>query len=130
MNVGLRPRLKARPSLYDLVQHRGIDHLSSNAGSSNESFAELPPLPTSPFPSTSLKSPTGTTPPLLTPEPTKSSPNMPPKKDVSKDEDGEEQYGMLPSSKPASSKLTITAQVPFTPSQGMLLSQIPLVSLY
>merc|ERR1711939_265290 len=28
MNVGFRPRLKARPSLYDLIRTRNIDSLS------------------------------------------------------------------------------------------------------
>ena len=88
MNVGFRPRLRARPSLYDLVRNRSIEQLSLHPR--NSYLDELPPLPSSPFP----------TPP---PTPLKAQEiefvvapaKMPPKKAAARDEDGEEQYGML-----------------------------------
>jgi len=93
MNVGLRPRLKARPSLYDLVRNRNIDQLSVQPLRSfvQELPAELPPLPLSPSKTYS----TPPTPVLPThPEPAEEPAKMAPKKKVAKDADGEEQYGM------------------------------------
>lgn len=93
MNIGLRPRLKARPSLYDLVHNRSIDQLSVQPQQSffEELPAELPPLPLSP---TRILS-NLPTPVLLTPtEPAEEPAKMAPKKEVARDADGEEQYGM------------------------------------
>ena len=93
MNIGLRPRLKARPSLYDLVRNRSIDKLSIQPQQSffEELPAELPPLPSSP---TNIISNPPT--PVLAPhpEPAEEPPKMAPKKEVARDADGEEQYGM------------------------------------
>src|SRR4051794_20044654 len=98
MNVGFRPRLKARPSLYDLVRDHNI---SPSSRSQSNSFSqelppELPALPPSPF---SSPPPTPTTAVLnkseleIQPfEPVKMAPK---KKEVARDEDGEEQYGKL-----------------------------------
>ncbi|KID98539.1 vacuolar ATP synthase catalytic subunit A, partial [Metarhizium majus ARSEF 297] len=47
MQPGLRPRLKARPSLLDLVRHRS-NPLSSRPGTSDSSSAVELPLPASP----------------------------------------------------------------------------------
>ncbi|EFY91800.1 vacuolar ATP synthase catalytic subunit A [Metarhizium acridum CQMa 102] len=47
MQPGLRPRLKARPSLLDLVRHRS-NSLSSRPGTSDSSSAVELPLPASP----------------------------------------------------------------------------------
>ena len=48
--LGLRPRLKTRPSLLDLIAKRDIDHLSSKAPVSKEQkpTAGEVPLPESP----------------------------------------------------------------------------------
>lgn len=95
MNIGFRPRLKARPSLYDLIRNRNIEDLSVRRRPSfAEELPELPPLPPSP-------SPTRSPPPTLRtysslqqqieyPEVV----TMPPKKAAIKDDDNE-QYGML-----------------------------------
>jgi hypothetical protein len=93
MNVGLRPRLKARPSLYDLVRNRSIDQLSVQPLRSyfEELPAELPPLPLSPEKDLS----TPPTPVLSNhQEPAEEPGKMAPKKEVARDADGEEQYGM------------------------------------
>lgn len=93
MNVGLRPRLKARPSLYNLVRNRNIDQLSVQPFRSfvEELPAELPPLPLSPDKNLS----TPPTPVLsIYPEPAEEPAKMAPKKEVARDADGEEQYGM------------------------------------
>jgi len=52
MNVGFRPRLSARPSLYDLIRNRSIEQLSLRPRNSfsEELPSELPALPSSPFP--------------------------------------------------------------------------------
>jgi len=92
MNIGLRPRLKARSSLYDLVRNRNIDQLSVQPLRSfvEELPALLPPLPSSPD---SILSTPPT--PVLPNHPglVKQPPNMAPKKEVARDADGEEQYG-------------------------------------
>jgi hypothetical protein len=97
MNVGLRPRLKARPSLYDLIRDRNIDSLSVRLRPSSTdhllSPQDLPPLPPSPT-STPFASPTSEE-PLYT-EFSLPTIKMPPKKQVAKDEDGEDQYGISP----------------------------------
>ncbi|KAK0123851.1 H(+)-transporting V1 sector ATPase subunit A [Cadophora gregata] len=84
MNVGIRPRLKARPSLYDLIRSRDIDSLSVavHRPSLQELHPELPPLPPSPsF--------------TLSPPPTpQQSVRMPPKKAAIKHDD-DEQYGTI-----------------------------------
>jgi hypothetical protein len=93
MNVGLRPRLRARPSLYDLIRNRrSIEQLSLHPRNSfsEELPPELPALPSSPFP-TPPPTPGEVQQTELVEEPAK----MPPKKAAARDEDGEEQYGML-----------------------------------
>ena len=92
MNVGFRPRLKARPSLYDLIRDRSIEQLSLRPSNSfsEELSSELPALPSSPFPSPP-PSPFEVQQSQLVVDPAK----MPPKKAAARDEDGEEQYGML-----------------------------------
>jgi V-type H+-transporting ATPase subunit A len=94
MNVGLRPRLKARPSLYDLVRNRNIDQLSVQPLHSfaKELPAELPPLPSSP----AFKLSRPPTPVLSNPlQQLEERAKMPPKKEVARDADGEEQFGMF-----------------------------------
>ncbi|TVY39578.1 V-type proton ATPase catalytic subunit A [Lachnellula cervina] len=84
MNVGFRPRLRARTSLYDLIHNRTIDQLSQHPP--HHSYPEeLPPLPSSP-PAPLKSEEIG-----FVAEPAK----MPPKKEVARDEDGEEQYGSI-----------------------------------
>jgi len=88
MNIGFRPRLKARPSLYDLVQKRNIEHLSvqRHRSLSLELPELLPPLP----PSTP-----GTPIPYQQPQSEYQLPvvKMAPKKEEKKSEDVEEQTG-------------------------------------
>jgi hypothetical protein len=66
MQVGLRPRLKGRPSFYDLIKQRNVDKLSTATAKLVKDKAELVasqlPLPASP---TSTKEPAPH--PLLTP---------------------------------------------------------------
>lgn len=87
MNVGFRPRLKARPSLYDLIQNWNIDRLSATLSPTKlVDFGELPALPTS-RPST----------PIIEkhPEAVHNPVKMPPKKaSQNTDADDDEQYGM------------------------------------
>ena len=87
MNVGFRPRLKARPSLYDLIKNRNIDRLSALSPTKLVDRGELPALPNS-RPST----PTVEKQPELVYTPVK----MPPKKETKTDADEEEQYGGHP----------------------------------
>lgn len=86
MNVGFRPRLKARPSLYDLIHHRNIDRLSASLSPVKLSdLGELPVLPSS-RPST----------PIIekNPEPVHIPLKMPPKNGTQNaDADDDEQYG-------------------------------------
>jgi hypothetical protein len=85
MNVGFRPRLKARPSLYDLIKNRNIDRLSSPPSPTKlVDVGELPALPTS-RPSTPVVE--------KDPEIVQAPVKMPQKKAAAKDADGEEQYG-------------------------------------
>jgi hypothetical protein len=93
MNVGFRPRLKARPSLCDLIRNRNIDILSVRRRDSftEELLLELPPLPSTP---TDLRSPPPTPAIAIHSEPVQEPVNMAPKKEVAKDADGEDQYGM------------------------------------
>ena len=87
MNVGFRPRLKARPSLYDLIKNRNIDRLSALSPTKLVEFEELPALPSS-RPSTPIVE--------KHPEAIQIPVKMAPKKAEKKtDDDGEEQYGML-----------------------------------
>ena len=91
MNVGIRPRLKAQPSLYDLVKNRSIESLSNRHRLSfpSELPPELPPLPTSP-----AVSPPPTPEKAQLPASIQETINMAPKKTAAaKDADGEEQYG-------------------------------------
>jgi hypothetical protein len=117
MNIGFRPRLKARPSLYDLVKNRSIDSLSvrrHRPSSSLELLRELPPLPSSPTLSP-LPTPFQPEQPEQDPLPVK----MPPKKVVERDADGEEQYGQYIHSTNWGVKLISPTQVPFTLYLGM-----------
>ena len=121
MNVGLRPRLKARPSLYDLVRNRNIDLLSIQPlpSSFQELPAELPPLPLSPSKNYS----TPPTPDLPNhPEPAEDPAKMAPKKEVAKDADGEDQYGMSQYQQERRIKLMIAMQARFTRFLGMQIS--------
>lgn len=98
MQIGFRPRLQARPSLYDLVKNRNIDSLSIRRHRANSSLSlsttelalapELLPLPFSPAPSRP-----GTPIPYQLRIEQSPAVTMPPKKETQKDEDGEEQYG-------------------------------------
>merc|ERR1711977_276271 len=101
MNVGFRPRLKARPSLYDLIRTRNIDSLSvavhrrPSVSQELQLEPEPPPLPPSPgFTSTSPPS----TPRTLQQVPIEVEHQelvkMPPKKAAIK-EDDDEQYGTI-----------------------------------
>jgi hypothetical protein len=118
MNVGLRPRLKARPSLYDLIRNRNIDQLSVQPLRSfvKELPAELPPLPSSPD---SIVS-TPPTPVLPSqPELVEESAKMAPKKEVARDADGEEQYGSSQYYQRRASKLMRAMQAQFILFLGM-----------
>ena len=86
MNVGFRPRLKARPSLYDLIKNRNIDRLSALSPTKTVDVGELPALPNSrPSIPTVRKQP----------ELVHNHVKMAPKKEVNHtDEESEEQYGM------------------------------------
>ena len=89
MNVGFRPRLKARPSLYDLIRSRNIEHLSIQRQELVQ-VEYLPELPTSP----GKLPPTSPAPEKeQLQEPVQEPINMAPKKEA-RDEDSEEQYGM------------------------------------
>lgn len=94
MNVGFRPRLKAYPSLYDLIAHHSTERLSAEAGSP-VSFEDLPPLPVSasPTPISPLPLPVR----VQHPEPETQPAIMAPKKAAkpARDADIEEQYGEL-----------------------------------
>ena len=121
MNVGLRPRLKARPSLYDLVHNRNIDQLSVQPLRNfvEELPAELPPLPLSPDKNLS----TPPTPVLPShPAPAEKPAKMAPKKrEVVRDADGEEQFGMSQNPQYGGLKLMIAVQARFTRFLGMQL---------
>ena len=111
MNVGFRPRLKARPSLYDLIKNRTIDRLSALNPTRAVDLEELPALPSS-HPST----PSTEKHPELVHIPFK----MAPKKEVKKtDEDGEDQYGTQSQKHCRTLKLMVALQAPSTPSLGM-----------
>ena len=121
MHIGFRPRLKARPSLYDLIRSQSVEHLSIKRPELVE-VEYLPELPASPV---ELR-PTPPTPeraqlsaPVLQ-EPI----NMGPKK-VVQDEDGEEQYGTPRGQLSCTNfPLTIAAQARFTPFLGRALLPI------
>lgn len=91
MNVGIRPRLRARPSLYDLVRNWNIDRLSTRPTTPSRTPSDLPPLPASP----KLSEPSVPQTPVGEKqlEPIHKVVNMPPKK-AAVDADGEEQSGM------------------------------------
>lgn len=58
--LGLRPRLRARHSLFDLIGRKHIDQLSSSSASTlplEEDIDDLSPLPTSPPSTVSLSTP-------------------------------------------------------------------------
>lgn len=86
MNVGFRPRLKARPSLYDLIKNRNIVRLSALGPTKLVDLAELPALPNS-RPSTPIVEKQLET----VHTPVKMAPKKGPKK---ADAEEDEQYGM------------------------------------
>ena len=94
MHIGLRPQLKARPSLYDLIRNRHIESLSVRGLDSftKELPHKLPPLPPSP---THFSSPPPTPVQVTTQLESAQKPvkKMAPRKETAKDADGEEQYG-------------------------------------
>lgn len=83
MSLGLRPRLKARPSFLDLIKIQHIDTLSIAPVELNQD--PLPQLPLSPPPTTTIQLilPTSNTKDTDTND-------MAPQRDA----DGEEQYGL------------------------------------
>src|ERR1700709_352567 len=91
MNVGFRPRLKARPSLYDLIRDRNIERLSVRPSTPTR-LTDLPPLPTSPKSSSTSVPPTPVQEKQI--ELVQEAVKMAPKK-VALDADGEEQFGMF-----------------------------------
>lgn len=78
MSLGLRPRLKARPSFLDLIKIQHIDTLSIAPVELNPE--PLPQLPLSPSPTTIQ---------FIVPNPSKEIANMAPQRDA----DGEDQFG-------------------------------------
>lgn len=131
MQVGFRPRLKARPSLYDLVKTRNIESLSVqrhrqlSLSAELASELQLPSSPASSRPSTPLTSPhprTDRLPPLAA---VTMAPKKEDKKEAQVDEPhGKSRAGAFPTSQGTmaeSFQLTTTrVQAPSTPSQGML----------
>jgi len=111
--LGLRPRLKTRPSLLDLIQKKDIDHISAAVEQATHNLAThdydpaLVPLPSSPVISPladQLAPPphTAVAPTIVVHRDSESdddtqSDTMPPKaqKKQEKKDDGEEQHGML-----------------------------------
>lgn len=81
MSLGIRPRLKARPSFLDLIKIQHIDTLSVAPVELNQ--GPLPQLPLSPPPTT-------TTIHFSLPNTIKNIAKMAPQRDA----DGEEQYGL------------------------------------
>lgn len=98
MNIGLRPRIRARPSFYDLIRNRSIESLSLHRqhSFSQELLAELPPLPPSPSVGRSPLSQRTEFIPQSQEEEEEEALEMAPKKAPVKDEDGEDQYGRSP----------------------------------
>lgn len=82
MNLGLRPRLKARPSFLDLIRNQQIDTLSV-APIEHLDHEHLPQLPLSPLPTISLPVE------AIQNDKKEEDSNMAPQRDA----DGEEQYG-------------------------------------
>ncbi|TGO54931.1 hypothetical protein BOTNAR_0256g00170 [Botryotinia narcissicola] len=80
MSLGLRPRLKARPSFLDLIKIQHIDTLSIAPVELNQE--PLPQLPLSPPPTTIQ---------FIVPNTSKESANMAPQRDA----DGEDQFGSI-----------------------------------
>ncbi|KAF7939679.1 hypothetical protein EAE99_001484 [Botrytis elliptica] len=80
MSLGLRPRLKARPSFLDLIKIQHIDTLSIAPVELNQE--PLPQLPLSPPPTTIQ---------FVVPNTSKEIANMAPQRDA----DGEEQFGSI-----------------------------------
>ncbi|CCD49899.1 hypothetical protein BofuT4_P096070.1 [Botrytis cinerea T4] len=80
MSLGLRPRLKARPSFLDLIKIQHIDTLSIAPVELNPE--PLPQLPLSPSPTTIQ---------FIVPNPSKEIANMAPQRDA----DGEDQFGSI-----------------------------------
>lgn len=113
MNIGFRPRLKARPSLYDLVRNRNIDRLSIRPSTPTRlAIEDLPPLPTSP--NSAVSSVQSTPIQESNTAKLKEAIAMAPKK-AAKDADGEDQYGrLLQRILQIPTKLTTAVQVQFT----------------
>lgn len=91
MNVGFRPRLRARPSLYDLIAFHSIERLSLGVGSIP--VEDLPPLPESTTASPLSPAPDPIA--LQHREPEAPPVTMAPKKNTkpARDADEEEQHG-------------------------------------
>lgn len=70
MQLGLRPRLRTRPSLYDLVQKKNIDQISISgahtAANPDDVEPHRVPLPASPLISPQGELPTQPPPPHIT----------------------------------------------------------------
>lgn len=113
MNIGFRPRLKARPSLYDLVRNRNIDRLSIRPSTPTRlAIEDLPPLPASP--NSAVSSVQSTPIQESNTSKLKEAITMAPKK-AAKDADGEDQYGrLLQRILQIPAKLTTAVQVQFT----------------
>ena len=86
MNIGFRPRLKAQPSLYDLIKSRNIDPLPPLSPTKLVDVGELPALPNSRPSTPIIEEP---------PRPVHISLKMTPKKEAKNaDLEDEEQYGV------------------------------------
>jgi V-type H+-transporting ATPase subunit A len=93
MNIGFRPRLRARPSLYDLIAYRSIEGLLEQHSPSQ--IEDLPPLPIST--ASSPVSPPSDLVSVQYREPETQPATMAPKKSAKPagDVEAEEQYGEL-----------------------------------
>ncbi|KAF4212098.1 hypothetical protein CNMCM6805_002328 [Aspergillus fumigatiaffinis] len=92
-----RPRLKARPSLLDLIASRGVVDLSESKPSSPPAPDELPPLPVSPTSTTSSSSSSSSNIELPS-SPSSSSIHTPVVRIMApsgKDKTGEDQHGII-----------------------------------
>jgi hypothetical protein len=83
MNLGLHPRLKARPSFLDLIRNQQIDTLSV-APIEHLDHEQLPQLPLSPLPAKAI--------PVEAAEKHQNEEDC--KMAPQRDADGEEQYGL------------------------------------
>ncbi|KAH2391408.1 H(+)-transporting V1 sector ATPase subunit A [Aspergillus fumigatus] len=92
-----RPRLKARPSLLDLIASRGVVDLSESKPSSPPATDELPPLPVSPTSTTSSSSSSNSNIELASSPPSLSihTPVVRIMAPSGKDKTGEDQHGII-----------------------------------